>query len=103
VNNAQFRHLLEGECLFLGASGAQRGGGDWEINFQFAGSQNIGPNPGLKVGDITGIAKWGWEHLWARYVDVVDEETNTLVKRATAAYVEQVYFPGNFAALGIGV
>ena len=106
VNNASFRGLAAGECLFLGASGAKRGegasgasGGDWEITFRFAGSPNV---TGLTVGPITGIAKLGWEYLWVRYEDAEDEAAKALVKRPIAAYVEKVYELADFTLLGIG-
>ena len=100
VNSGSFRGLAEGECLFLGASGSQRGiGEDWEVTFRFAGSPN---RTGISVGPITGIDKKGWEYLWVRYADAEDEPSKTLVKQPIAAYVEKVYESGNFAGLGIG-
>jgi hypothetical protein len=98
VNDAPFKGFARGEVLFLGASGSQRGTEDWEIAFKFAASPNA---TNLKVGDITGIEKKGWEYLWVRYADAEDE--NTLIKQPVAAYVERVYEYGNFALLGIGV
>lgn len=102
VNNAEFKGLATGECLFLGASGSRRGTtpeDPWEISFRFAGSPNA---TGLAVGPIAGIAKKGWEYLWVRYAEVEDTSAKVLVKRPIAAYVEQVYDYGNFAGLGIG-
>ncbi len=99
VNNAAFKGLAAGECLFLGASGSKRGTDDWEISFRFAGSPN---RTGLSVGPITGISKKGWEYLWVRYADVEDSASHTLVKQPVAAYVERVYDEGNFGSLGIG-
>jgi hypothetical protein len=100
VNNASFKGLSAGECLFLGAAGSQRGfGEDWEITFKFAASPNAS---GLDVGPITGIAKKGWEYLWVRYADVEDAAAKTLVKQPVAAYVEKVYEEGDFSQLGIG-
>jgi hypothetical protein len=98
VNDAPFRGFAAGECLFLGASGSKRSDSDWEISFRFAASPNA---TNLTVGDITGIAKKGWEYLWVRYADAVDDTAKALVKKPVAAYVEQVYEFGNFAALGI--
>jgi len=98
VNGAAWRDFAQGEVLFMGAGGSRRGGGDWEINFKFAANPN---QTGLVVGDITGIAKKGWEYLWVRYVDAVDNAAKALTKRPAAVYVEQVYEYGNFAALGI--
>lgn len=98
VNGETFKGFAQGECLFLGASGAKRGSGDWEISFRFAASPNA---TYLTVGDITGIDKKGWEYLWVRYADVEDTTAKTLVKRPVAAYVEQVYAYGDLSLLGI--
>jgi len=99
VNNAPFKGMAAGECLFLGASGSKRGADDWEITYRFAASPN---RSGLTIGDITGISKKGWEYLWVRYADSEDTAAKAVVKRPVAVYVEQVYEYGNFAALGIG-
>jgi len=98
VNNSGFRWFAAGECLFLGASGAQRGQEDWEITYRFAASPN---RTGIIIGDITGIAKKGWEYLWVRYEDAEDTGANALVKRPMAVYVEQVYDWADFSLLGI--
>lgn len=99
VNNGGFRGFSSGEVLFLGAGGAKRGQDDWEINYRFAASPNV---QGLQVGDITGIAKRGWDYLWIRYADAVDNDAFMLVKRPLSVYVEQVYPYTNFFGLGIG-
>jgi len=101
VNNAPFRGLAAGECLFLGASGSRRGRGaedPWEITYRFAGSPN---RTNLTVGGIIGIAKKGWEYLWVRYQDAVDDVSNNLVKQPLAVYVEKVYEEGDFSTLRI--
>ncbi len=99
LNAASFRGFAAGEVLFLGASGSKRGEEDWEITFRFAASPNVS---GLSVGNITGIAKRGWDYLWVRYVDVEDTAAKAIVKRPVAAYVERVYYDGDYSALGIG-
>ena len=99
VNDGVFRGFQVGEVLFQGASGSQRGEEDWEISFKFAASPNV---VGLKVGDIAGINKKGWEYLWVRYADAEDDDAKTLVKKPFAAYVERVYESGDFSELGIG-
>lgn len=99
VNNAPFKGLAAGECLFLGASGSKRGNDDWEITFRFAGSPN---RTGIVIGSISGISKKGWEYLWVRYADVEDSASHALVKQPIAVYVERVYEEGNFSLLGIG-
>jgi len=100
TNNAAFKGTEAGETLFLGASGSQRGTDPWEINFSFASAPN---KTGLTIGDITGIAKKGWEYLWVRYKP--KELTGTLkivTQKPAAVYVERVYDEGDFALLGIG-
>ena len=99
VNDASFKGLARGECLFLGASGSKRGVEDWEIAFRFAGSAN---RTGFAIGPIAGIAKRGWDYLWVRYADAEDAASHTLVKQPVASYVERVYEEGSFASLGIG-
>ena len=92
--------MAAGECLFLGASGSQRGiGEDWELSFRFAGSPNAS---NLSVGPITGITKLGWEYMWIRYEDVEDFDAAQLVKRPTSVHIEQVYEYADFSWLGIG-
>lgn len=103
VNNASFKGLAAGECLFLGAAGSRRGTSSddlWEISFAFAGSPNV---TGLTIGTIAGVAKKGWEYLWVRYQEAEDTDAKMLIQKPLAAYVEQVYRYGNFALLGIGI
>lgn len=98
VNGGAFRGFAAGEVLFLGASGSQRGADKWEITYRFAASPNV---TNLQIGQINGVNKKGWEYLWVRYADSEDTNAKMLVKKPIAAYVEQVYPYGNFAALGI--
>ena len=99
VNSGTFRGHAAGEVLFLGASG-QRQGDDtddlWEISYRFMGQEN---KTGLSVGDITGIAKKGWQYLWIKYAESTDE--SQLIKPPVAAYVERVYYSADFSTLGI--
>jgi hypothetical protein len=99
VNNATFKGLAAGECLFLGASGNKRGDTLWSITFRFSGSQNV---TGQTIGTITGIDKQGWDYLWVRYADFLDSSAFALVKRPIAVYVERVYRRADFSTLGIG-
>ena len=99
VNDAAFKGLDAGECLFLGASGSKRGDGDWELQFRFAALPN---KSGLTVGGITGIDKKGWDYLWVRYEDVEDTTAKALVKKPMAVYIEKVYDDGDFSGLEIG-
>lgn len=102
VNSDGFRGFDPGEVLFLGASGSKRDDEDnplWEITYRFAVSQN---RSNFRVGDITVGAKWGWEYLWVRYGDEVDDAKKQIVKKPVAAYVEKVYDLTNFSGLGLG-
>ncbi len=99
VNDAAFKGTAAGECLFLGASGAKRGQGDWEIAFSFAASPNA---TGLTVGSIVGIDKKGWEYMWVRYADGEDANAKAIVKKPVSVYIEKVYEEADFAGLGIG-
>ena len=58
------------------------------------------PGKAPPVSVISGISNGGWNHLWVLYADDVDQDT--LIKRPQAAFVEQVYYPGDFSLLGIG-
>lgn len=99
TNDATFKGLAAGECLFLGASGSKRGDGNWEISFRFAGSPSVTNEP---VGDITVPAKKGWEYLWVLYEPAPDDTAKAVVAKPKAAYVERVYRSGDFSTLGIG-
>jgi hypothetical protein len=99
VNNAGWHGYNAGEVMFLGASGSKRGYfSDWEIAYRFAASPN---KTGITIGDITGIAKKGWEYLWVRYGDAEDTIAKALIKKPIAVYIEQVCEYGNFGLLGI--
>ncbi|MEX0744239.1 MAG: hypothetical protein WD118_01445 [Phycisphaeraceae bacterium] len=94
--NGTTLQFAEQEVLFLGAAGSQRGDQPWELSLAFAASPNV---TGLSVGQITGIAKKGWEHLWVRYKQDVDETAKVMIYKPTAAYIEQVYHTGDFSVL----
>jgi len=102
-NNGAFRGFAQGEVLFLGAAGSRQGDDSsdlWEITFRFAASPNRND---IMVGDIGPITKWGWEYLWVQYADDADDDTQQVIKKPVAAYIEKVYHGADFAALGIGV
>lgn len=99
VNDAPFFGFDADEVQFKGASGSQRNPNEkWDIVFKFDASENA---VGLTLGEITGIAKKGWNYLWVQYQDQEDTSANALSKRALAAYVETVLPRGNFALLGL--
>lgn len=97
VNNASFRGYAAGEVMFLGATGSKRQYDSvWEVTYNFAISPNL---TGITIGDISGIAKKGHEHLWVAF-SAADDGTR-LVKKPQYAYVERVSREGNFSLLGI--
>jgi hypothetical protein len=103
TNNAPFRGFEAGEVLFIGCSGShewddQKGRGPWSLSFRFVASKNV---TGDTIGDISGVNKKGHEYLWVRYEDA--EESNVLLKKPKAVYVNKVYRESSFTALGIGV
>lgn len=98
VNSETWQGYEPGEVLFEGATGTQRGEDDWEIVYSFIANPNA---EDLQVGDITGIDKDGWDYLWVLYGDEVDGAAGAMVKRPLAAYVERVYYRGDFADLGL--
>jgi len=100
TNDADFKGTSAGETLFLGAAGTQRGTDPWEIQFLFASTPN---KTGITIGDITNIAKKGWEYLWVRHRQ--KELTGSLklvTQQPVAVYVERVYEAGDLSGLGIG-
>jgi len=105
VNNAAWTispfaatiNFAAGEVLYLGATISTKSATQAEVALKFSAIRN---QTGLSVGSITGIAKKGWEHLWVRYIDDVD--SNSLIKRPVAAYVERVYRTSTFTNLGVG-
>jgi hypothetical protein len=102
TNNGAFRGFEAGEVLFVGCSGSQewddqKGKGPWSLSFRFVASKNV---TGETIGDISGVSKRGHEYLWVRYEDAVD--SNVLLKKPKAVYVNKVYRESDFSALGIG-
>jgi len=98
VNVADFRCFKAGEVLFLGATGQRRSQEDWEITYRFAASPN---RTDLEVGDITGIAKKGWEYMWVEYEEE-NAEGKKIIPVAVGVHIERVYRWGAFSVLGIG-
>jgi len=98
VNNAPFRGCEKGECLFLGASGNRRAGGDWLITFHFAASPTL-RNHKVQGTNITVPLVEGWHYMWVEYKNTLDG--TVMVKRPVAVHVERVYDYGDFSELGI--
>lgn len=98
VNAFLFHEFGAGTGLFLGAAGARRGSGDWEVNFRFAGSPNVN---GITIGDLEPIDKEGWDYLWILYEDTVEDFFH--MKKPKAAYVHRPFLRASWVALGITI
>jgi hypothetical protein len=99
MNLNSFKGFNQGECLFLGASGSQRGRDDFEITFKFASSPNVS-NLQICGGAITVATKRGWDYMWVRSKPQVVGGIPIL--QPVAAYVIQVYQYIDMSTLGIG-
>lgn len=90
------------ELLFMGCQGQQRGGGDFEIDFEFKfqpTEENItirDDSPGLVVPE-----KRGWHYLWTMNRKEKDATSNLMIERPFIAYVERVIESVGFGWLGI--
>jgi len=98
VNEHPWRIFDKGEVRLKSISGSARGQWTVPLTFNFEASHNI---TGLKVGDITGIAKRGWEYLWVFAEEVEDQTAHVKVKQPQAVYVEQIYEYADFRLLGL--
>lgn len=98
VNRDPWRVFQGGEVLFLGARFDRNRGDDFiAVTYQFSARPNV---TNLSVGAINGINKLGWQYLWVKYEDA--EETEFLVKRPKAVYINEVYPRTDFTRLKIG-
>ena len=96
TNSASWHGYAQGEVLFLGANGSKKGKhGLWEIQYKYAASPN---KTGIQIGDLTGIAKKGWEYIWIRYAK--STSGGVLVQTPSSVHVHQVYEYGDFSGLG---
>jgi hypothetical protein len=99
VNAAAWRAYAAGEVLFKGISGTNRDEKTAELTYSFAASPNL---INLTIGSIQGVAKQGWDYLWVRYEDDVDDNAHAVIKKPRTVYVERVIERTNFMLLGIG-
>ena len=97
TNDATFEGFAAGEVLFLGLTGTRQGDGDWQLYYKFGRNPNeTGLSVGKEPGDITGIAKEGWEYLWVLYRPYEDTTRKFLATNPHSAYVAQVFYEGDF-------
>lgn len=84
-----------GEVRYRGFQASRRGFDDVELTHLFHAEDNRI----LTAGGITGITKRGQDYVWYRYAESDDTSGAPILKYPVAAYVEEVYHPGNFADL----
>ncbi|MBB3205458.1 hypothetical protein FHS27_001258 [Rhodopirellula rubra] len=96
TNSTAWSIFGPGEALFLGGEGGEDDNNWVDITYHFAARPN---QPALQLGNIGSVSKRGWDYLWVKH----DEEVvgDRVLQTPAAAYVEQVYPDGNFAALGL--
>ena len=96
INDALFRGFAAGEVMYVGTAGSQRSNTDFSLTHAFAASPNL---TGLSVGDITSIAKKGWEYLWALYEKNEDTTNKFVIEVPKAVYVDRIYNSSSFTTL----
>jgi hypothetical protein len=100
-NTASFRGFAAGTVKFCGANGGKSGKDPdlVEVTFNFEVSPS---DTNLAVGDITGIAKGGWDYLWVRCAEKKDDTMKTTVLTPVQVEIDQVMKSFDFSTLGIG-
>ena len=101
TNHDPFRGFAAGEVLFEGAVGRRIKGGAYAVTYKFLTSKNA---TNLTIGDITGIAKKGWQYLDVRMKTVTAGSGASTVILSVPEYVfvHDIYDSGDFSALQIG-
>jgi hypothetical protein len=102
TNNAAFKGFDAEELLFLGARG-QTQGAFYSIEYVFDASENIDDFvvPGANF-QPTPIVKFGHDYFWVWYQRVRKDDEKLVRPKPIIAYVDQVYYTGDFSLLGIG-
>jgi len=100
-NGATWWNFPPKTLLYMGCTGAARPGNIWTLKHRFSASKNLRNIPvGAK---IEMPFKGGHDFLWAAYTDMTTSFGGRpfTLQVPFAAYVEQVYLPGDFTTLPI--
>jgi hypothetical protein len=102
TNDATFLGFAAGEVLLTGAQGERRSDGSWRITYTFAVSYNTVDIP---IGAFINVdEKGGWEFLHVLYSEKLPDPAATQyveIRWPVAAYVERVYYSGDFDDLAL--
>ncbi len=111
VNDATFRGFAAGEVRFTGVN-SRPIGGSFEVIFNFEVRANetftvdiMQQDGGAPFFGIATGPKKGWEYIWTRNSEIVQEDGNGnghMYRAVTSVSVAQVYKASSFADLGIG-
>lgn len=93
-NSALWRSRAAGEVMLWGVSGSIGTQEAPAISFKFRRKPNVS---GIAIGDVTGIAKKGWEYLWV-YAEK-EEIGGKMVPVPQAVYVERLTETVDFASV----
>jgi hypothetical protein len=101
VNGWRFRGFPAGQVLFHGGKGSASTKDPTliEITYTFEQSDDV---KAQTIGDITNVAKAGWQYLWVQYQETHDQSAKSFARQPVGVYVEKVYDSANFTLLGIG-
>ena len=101
VNGWRFRGFAAGQVLFHGGKGSASTKDPTliEITYSFEQSDDV---KAQTIGEITGVAKAGWQYLWVQYRETDDSTAKDFARRPVGVYVEKVYQAASFTTLGIG-
>lgn len=95
-----FRTKAPGSVMCVGVQGSANWEKKrWELTFNFEHSPNV---EGITIGEITGIAKRGYDYLDVHYEQANDDDAKKLVPRPIQVDVLQVIDGRDFSGLGIG-
>jgi len=100
VNTETFEGFDAGQVRFEGATLETQGyvavegvaTPYWQLTLAYKATPN---RTYVTIGDIDGISKEGWDYLWVRYEDQVDESGKEVIKIPKAVYVDRVLYRGD--------
>jgi hypothetical protein len=100
TNSATWYGFSPGEVLFRGARVSGKLRGKWQMQYQFAASENINVN----IPGIGNIPKRGFDYLWVHSKPKIDntDEGDLLVPAAYHVFTHIMYDEFDFRQLGIG-